>query len=288
MTIDSGQAGPTVWLVAGLHGDEMGGSVIVQEVFKQLASALKAGKVYAIPLANTSGFENASRHLGGSEEDLNRAFPGSIRGTLAQRIANKIFSRIIKTKPDFVLDLHNDWTRSIPYALIDHDLQGDVKDVVLRRAINTCLPIIEDTDVITGSLSHNLTRHNIPTLVLELGEALVVNEENITVGVRSVMNVLYHMKMTKKPRTQEAITTGHDGCVVFKYSGRPFASTSGIIRFFKSPGERVENDEVIARIYNVFGVEIEEIRSLASGIVLGLSDNAVAFPGASIMAFGNY
>ncbi|MFH0983050.1 MAG: succinylglutamate desuccinylase/aspartoacylase family protein, partial [Planctomycetota bacterium] len=65
------------------------------------------------------GFEISSRHVALSGEDLNRCFPGNSQGSLAQRIAHTIFTKITKTQPTLVLDLHNDWRSSIPYTVID-------------------------------------------------------------------------------------------------------------------------------------------------------------------------
>ncbi|MFH1173361.1 MAG: succinylglutamate desuccinylase/aspartoacylase family protein, partial [bacterium] len=120
MELKSKNPGPVVWLTAGVHGDEVGGIVIVQEVFKQLQrGGLLKGSVYAFPLMNPIGFEAAARSTVLSGEDLNRAFPGNKQGSFAERIADTIFQQIIKTKPTLVLDLHNDWSNSIPYTLID-------------------------------------------------------------------------------------------------------------------------------------------------------------------------
>jgi predicted deacylase len=120
MEMKGKESGPTLWLTGCVHGDEVGGIVIIQEVFKRLTKeGLLAGKILAFPLMNPIGFENNSRHLSPSQEDLNRSFPGQADGTLAERLADTIFSYIKNTKPSLVLDLHNDWLASIPYTLID-------------------------------------------------------------------------------------------------------------------------------------------------------------------------
>src|SRR3989344_817712 len=120
MELHGKESGPTVWLTGGIHGEEVGGVVVIQEIFKILQKEqLLKGSLYAFPLMNPIGFENATRYLPMTKEDLNRSFPGEEDGTLSERIAKVIFDNIIKTKPDLVIDLHNDWTQSIPYTLID-------------------------------------------------------------------------------------------------------------------------------------------------------------------------
>ena len=73
MEAKSVNSGPVVWLTACVHGDELGGIVIIQEIFKLLKKKpLLKGTVYAFPLMNPIGFETASRHINISEE----GFPG--------------------------------------------------------------------------------------------------------------------------------------------------------------------------------------------------------------------
>ena len=120
MKAQGSDPGPKIWLTSCSHGDEIGTIVIIQELFRRLKkSPLLKGTIYAFPLMNPIGFETSSRNITLSEEDLNRSFPGDKNGSFAERIAFKIFSTIKETKPRLVIDLHNDWTNSIPYCLVD-------------------------------------------------------------------------------------------------------------------------------------------------------------------------
>ncbi len=151
MEARSQRRGPTVWLTACSHGDEVGGIVVVQEVFKQLRkSPLLRGTLHAFPLMNPIGFEMAARHVTFSKEDLNRSFPGNPTGTLAERIASKIFGAIVETKPEVVLDLHNDWIRSIPYTLLDPPGKPEKDEAIRARVLSlaetTGFPVVVEQD----------------------------------------------------------------------------------------------------------------------------------------------
>ena len=119
MIVDSGKSGPTIWCTGCIHGDEIGGTVVIHDLFKVLRKLLIKGRVCAFPIVNPFGFEANSRFLPYTNEDLNRLFPGKPRGSMGQRIALTIFETIMRDRPDLVLDFHNDWIRSIPYTLID-------------------------------------------------------------------------------------------------------------------------------------------------------------------------
>ena len=291
MVLESVNPGPVIWLTACVHGDEIGSIVVIQEIFKKIKKrGLLKGTVYAFPLMNPLGFELSSRHITLSEEDLNRSFPGNNEGSLAERIAEKVFSTVMQTKPDLVLDLHNDWRKSIPYALIDPCPNTTNKEVYENTKIlcrKTEFPVILDTDDVEKTFTYNLLKKNIPALTLELGESDVVNEKDVDTGVKSVWNILAHMKIVEpleKPFNYE-IPEEVKGKIL-RYSQKPFSHTSGIIRFLVKPEDIVKKGEPIARIYNAFGKILETLNAENDGIVLGYSDYSAAYPGASIMAFG--
>jgi hypothetical protein len=291
MSIISPNHGPVVWLTACIHGDEVTGIVTIQEVFKKIRKQnLQRGSVYAFPLMNPIGFETGSRNITLSREDLNRSFPGNKNGSLAERIAEKIFTTIRQTSPNLVMDLHNDWMKSIPYVLIDPQPDSANNQAYEQAKIiaeKSGFMVVQETAEVERSLSYSLLQHNIPALTIELGESYVVNEKNVEYGVKSILTILDHLGMimitneifnfqlpnefTKKP---------------LKFSFGPVISKSGIIRFLSKPGDIVKSGQTVAKIYNTFGKLQDTVRCANDGVVLGHSDSSVAFPGASVMAFG--
>ncbi len=290
MSAQSPEPGPAVWLTACAHGDEVGGVVIIQEIFKKIRRQLQRGAVYAFPLMNPIGFEIASREVPLSKEDLNRAFPGNATGGLADRIAEKIFTGIMQTTPTLVLDLHNDWRRSIPYCVIDPCAGDDNQcrhEQVQEFARLTGLLLIEETEAVRHTLSWSLRQRGVPALTLELGESYIVNESNIDCGVKSVWNLLAHLEMV--PPMPEvycyAVPEPYRGRLL-RYADRPLSSSSGIVRFATRPGSVVRKGQTVARIHNTFGKLLETVAAPQDGIVLGQTDASVAFPGVPLIAFG--
>jgi predicted deacylase len=291
MSLESINPGPVVWLTGCMHGDEVTGIVTIQEVFKKLQrQPLLKGSLYAFPLMNPMGFEAASRNITISREDLNRFFPGSKNGSLAERIADKIFTTIKQTKPNLVLDLHNDWIKSIPYTVIDpnpgqaHKAAYEKARAVAERA---GFLVVLDSDMVEQSLSFSLLRHDVAALTIELGESYVVNERNVEYGMKSILNILAYLGMVDKP--EETFSFELPEVVkgkTLRFSTEPFSSASGVIRFLAKAGDVVKKGQAVAKIYNTFGKLQDTIICLSDGIVLGHSDSSVAFPGAPVMAFG--
>ncbi|HPW39830.1 MAG TPA: succinylglutamate desuccinylase/aspartoacylase family protein [bacterium] len=296
MSAKSKNPGPVVWLTGCVHGDEVGGIAVIQEVFKKLRTQpLEQGAIFAIPLMNPMGFETNSRYMAISEEDLNRSFPGKKNGSLAERVAEKIFSTIMETKPTLVLDLHNDWIKSIPYTLIDPKppKHKDAYETTKKIAQQTGFLVIneqengDDAEELKKTLSGSLISQGIPALTLELSESYIIDEKNVSDGIKSVWNILSYLKMVE-PDKQPFHHYSRNGLEnkILKYSHLPTSSTSGIVRFLAKPGEIVKPGQPIARVYNVFGRLEETIATNSEAVLLGNSDSVVALPGVPLMAFG--
>ena len=291
MAIESINPGPVVWLTGCIHGDEVTGIVTIQEVFKNIQKQnFRKGSIFAFPLMNPIGFEAGSRNITISKEDLNRSFPGAKNGSLAERIADKIFTTIRETKPTLVLDLHNDWMNSIPYTLVDPKPDKTNKQTyekVKTIAEKSGFIVINDTEIIQKSFTYNLLEQNIPALTIELGESNVVNEANVQFGVKSILGILNTLGMFEikdKPFIYEVPETISGKSL--RFANEPVSSASGIIRFYAKPGDMIKKGQPVAKIYNTFGKLQDTVVSKHDGIVLGHSDSSVAYPGAPIMAFG--
>lgn len=265
--------------------------VVIHEIFRKAKKQLLCGSINAIPLMNPFGFEHGKRRITPSQEDLNRCFPGEAKGSLGERIANQIFTMILESKPTLVLDLHTDWKRSIPYTVLDATskyAQKSTLELAKKFALDTNLAVIQEQEILEGTLSYNLLINSIPALTLELGEPYVINEVNVSAGVEAIWRVITSLHMCETSAAQLAETSLQVNGVaeVFHYFDQPYSTASGIIRFLAQPGETVKVGQSFAKISNAFGKHQETLRALRNGIILGHTDSSVVFPGMPIMAFG--
>lgn len=100
--IKAAAEGPVLYVVAGVHGDE----IAAWFAGRLLRNAtIKAGELYVVAPANANGAKNRTRYVT-KNQDLNRSFPGDPEGNEAQRIANAIFRDIERVRPFMVFDLH--------------------------------------------------------------------------------------------------------------------------------------------------------------------------------------
>lgn len=98
------EEGPSVYIVAGVHGDEIAGWM-TGNLLKKVG--IRAGTLYILSPANRWGVaaEPRSRYVT-EKEDLNRAFPGDPEGSMAEQAADAIYQDIRRVAPVFLFDLH--------------------------------------------------------------------------------------------------------------------------------------------------------------------------------------
>src|SRR5215813_1118157 len=86
--------GPTLALMAGMHGDEINGMEIVRRILDNGLNRVSRGTVICMPVINMYGFLNYSREVPDGK-DINRSFPGSKHGSLAARVAYHLMKEIV-------------------------------------------------------------------------------------------------------------------------------------------------------------------------------------------------
>ena len=101
MTIGGVRPGPTLFLQAGMHGDELTGIAICRGAIAGIDPKELAGTVVAIPVANvpahltrTRGFLHEERWL----IDINRIFPGNPHGLMTERTANVLMDEFARAR----------------------------------------------------------------------------------------------------------------------------------------------------------------------------------------------
>ncbi|HEY5624214.1 MAG TPA: succinylglutamate desuccinylase/aspartoacylase family protein [Gammaproteobacteria bacterium] len=292
MKLDSRRPGPVVWLTACIHGDEPGGTAIVQDVFRKLRKVgLECGSLHALPLINSTGFENVSRYINAEREDLNRCFPGNAKGTAGERIARRIFDLIAETDPALVVDLHNDWIQSVPYVVLEPRAvfsNSVVRQRATRAAAATGLLVVQESanEDTTGTLTGALAATGVPAFTIEAGGACGIVESGVRSGKTAILGVLRQLGMSTIDLDDERKVS--KSARVFNYTNQPLCTSTGIIRFSVEPGEAVDASQEIGRVYSAFGSLEERLYASRPGYVLGISDHARALPGSEVIAIAEY
>ena len=99
---DSGRTGPTVLIVAAIHGDEVAGHHAAEALRRETPAR---GRWIIVPTAHRRAF-TAGLRTTYDMPDLNRSFPGSAHGAASARLADALLGLVARYRPVLVLDLH--------------------------------------------------------------------------------------------------------------------------------------------------------------------------------------
>ena len=105
VSIKNGE-GPVVLLMAGNHGDEYEGQVMLCELTKALESADIQGQIIILPMANFPAAKAGLRTSPIDQGNLNRSFPGDANGSPTEMIAHYIETELLR-RADYLLDIHS-------------------------------------------------------------------------------------------------------------------------------------------------------------------------------------
>lgn len=252
--------GPTVFVSAAIHGDEVIGVEIVRRLLRAPNLAKLRGTLIVIPIVNAFGFINRSRYLP-DRRDLNRVFPGDKGGSLAARIAN-IFATEIVDRCDLGIDIHSAAIHRINYPQIRVS-PNNAKTLELAEIFGA--PVIMQSPIRDGSLRGVAKARGKDVLLFEAGEGLRFDEYSVRVGVAGIMRVLRHMDMLPSKGIEKA-KSKPQYCSSSKWLRAP---TGGLIRTFRANGELVHQGDLMALVADPFGDKEQEIIAPFDGIIVG-------------------
>ncbi len=268
--------GPVILVLGGVHGDEINGIEIVRRTIEQkLYENLKCGTVIAIPLLNVYGFINFSRDVPDGK-DVNRSFPGSLRGSLASRVA-RLLTKNVLPLVDMVVDFHTGGAARYNYPHI-RSTRGDELSFELAKYFNP--PFIMCKPVISRSLRKVAKTKNMPILVFEGGESLRLDGFSINKGIEGLTRLLAIQQMVDRPVAPPKRT------MLIEKSSWVRASESGIFIWNKSSGAFVEKGEPVGMIYDPKGARSVPVLVNRTGYIIGHNNASVVNQGDALFNIG--
>ncbi|MFZ5970393.1 MAG: succinylglutamate desuccinylase/aspartoacylase family protein [Bacteroidota bacterium] len=267
--------GPTLALMAGMHGDEINGMEIVRRILDVGHHKVKRGTVLCMPIVNIYGFLNYSREVPDGK-DINRSFPGSKGGSLASRVAWHVTHEIIPAI-DYGIDFHTGGAMRTNYPQVRCVLQ-DEKNAELAAAFHA--PFTLDAPFRPHSLRQTAARHGKNIIVYEGGESIRFDQHAIEEGINGTLRLMKHLHMidwAPAPKEENRIVWS---------SSWVRAKTAGLFQANIHSGQLVHKNEIVGTITDPFGEFKETIKAPAMGYVVGLNNNPVVNAGDALMHLG--
>ena len=268
--------GPTVWVTAAIHGDEVVGVEVVRRVLASLDPRAFSGTLIAVPIVNVLGFQTGDRYLP-DRRDLNRAFPGSARGSLASRIAHLLMTEVV-AKGDVGSDLHTGADRRSTLPQVRAALD-DLPTLELAEAFGA--PVIYHAKLRDGSLRAAARDRGATVLLYEGGESWRFDEWAIEAGVVGVRRVLARLGMIGPIEVVPPAPS-----LLCRSSGWVRAAGSGILQLEATLGQRVQPGDRLGGLSDSFGRRVRLVRADRPGIVIGRTHAPLLNRGDAIIHIG--
>ncbi|MDE7193418.1 MAG: succinylglutamate desuccinylase/aspartoacylase family protein [Oscillospiraceae bacterium] len=276
-------SGKRIAVVTGIHGDELEGQYVCYELVRRITantSRLK-GVVDIYPSINPLGMESVTRAVPMSGLDMNKVFPGSDMGAIAENVAAKLVADI--KGADICIDIHasNIFIREVPQVRISRDNS----DMLLKyaRLLNTDFVWVHNSNAVgEGSLADTLNKNGVPTLVVEMGVGQRITKSYCSQLLTGIFNLMSTMGMWT------------DGQGMVDAVSHPMVSTDGSVRvihaeqsgiFIPSAEHNmwVQRGTVIGEIVTpISGTVEQEIIAPADGLIFSLREYPIVYEGSVI------
>jgi uncharacterized protein len=271
--------GKKVLLGAGVHGDELSPTDVVQRTFAELDPARMSGTVLDMSRPSEEFVQRKwpTPFQGGSLIDMNRVWPGSATRDLTYGPAYLIWNNLFKNNIDAALDFHTAATGADFTLFIFADLRNPEV-----RQLAELFPVqqIKDDPGLVGTLETAFVKADIPAITVEVGGPRSFDAPKIHAGIEGARNVLAHYGITdgKIGRTAKDSHAffGNDLEVIR-------SSTGGFVELLVKLGDKVKAGQKLAIQRSSFGDILEEFTSGVDGEVAILGTDALREPGARIM-----
>jgi hypothetical protein len=271
--INGGHAGPRLCLTAAIHGDEVNGVKVLQEVADRYDPSDLHGTIVCLHVVNVPGYIAQQRYLPIYDQDLNRSFPGTKGGSTASRMAHVIWDRFV-SKCDIGLDFH---TSTRNRMTVFHG-RADMEDEGIQRLVEAAgIPLVISSEGSSGMLRRVATEHGTPIVTVEMGEANRFQPMLIDRGVQTVENVLaayeMHADVTPRRTVFQKVLTSDDQKKWIR------ADHGGLVEMKWGPLPVVDEGETICVVSDHFSTEEHVVTAPFDGFLAGILANPRVLPG---------
>lgn len=269
-----------ICIITGLHGDELEGQYVCYKLIRKIKENIKYlnGIVDIYPSLNPLGIDSVHRGMPTFDLDMNRIFPGSESGAMAEHVAAKIIEDI--EGADMCIDLHasNIFLREVPQVRVSEHIKD--KLVPYAKLLNMdFIWVHPESTVLESTLTYSLNNKNIPTLLVEMGVGMRITQEYGDQLVEGIFNL-----MKKLGIWNGAVNSVRDPIISTEKEVKFInANSSGIFMPCVKHLDEIKREEKIGEIFNSLTGEIEEeVISSCDGVVFTLREYPVVYEGSLI------
>jgi uncharacterized protein len=303
--------GPTFWITANIHGDELAGIISLHRFLKDDLCSRMRGTVVALPSLNPAGLRTNRRHPYWDDRDPNRTFPGTRKKaeeppepTPYERLAERLLDTM-RGSADFYIDLHCASIQSVGFSIRDRVLYRDENERPAVEALSVRLDEMVDAfgfpavvefrpqtyiarELHRSTTGAALQELRIPAFTAELGMHSAVDAgivDACVVGLRNVMR--WAGMLDGDPEPTPSMPRPPDARVRRREDG-PYPPAAGILDYRVRAGDYLKDGGVIATLRDLWGRPVGDgaVRVAADTWIIGIEDGVLAYPGAAMAHIG--
>jgi uncharacterized protein len=257
--------GPSVAILAGIHGGEYPGILGALRLGKVLDPERVRGSLLIVPIANLSSFwERAAFITPLDGRNLNRMFPGRAIGTHSEVLALRLMQDIA-VPADVVIDLHSG---DVFETLADHVVfyatgTPEIDDLSrsMASAFGVRYALAYPRPSHPGGLIGNVVLHDKVALFVEVGGNAIARDDDIQTVYQGLVNSLRVLGMLGGQTPERAPRWLSPGEQVS-------APQDGLWRAAVALEQQVAAGEVLGTLSDPLGNELARLTAGDGGIVL--------------------
>jgi hypothetical protein len=294
MVLRGAKPGPTFYLGAAFHGDEVNGVEIVAKFARELDLRDLIGTIIVVPAQNPLALQVQHRYFLGhflrspldqSPADPWVSFPGNADGNMASLLAHTLFNELMQ-HADYMVDVHTPTTggRYAPFAFLPPGSAGSVVEEceALAGAFGADFVLAADDGVYVQDHSPHvvMARRGAVALGLEVGEGGMLDPSVTERGLRGLRNMFRAIGMI------EADAEDFGRRLVIGSMTVVRASRGGLLHRCVGLNDDVKRDQIVATITDLFGEVVEEIRAPHDGPVVRIATFPAVSAGERVVQLG--
>ena len=244
--------GPTVLLMAGNHGDEYEGQVVLSNLIRALQPEQVQGRVIILPAANLPAAMAGTRLSPIDQGNLNRAFPGDPQGTPTSAIAHYIDS-VLYPMADYLHDLHSGGSslRYLPFCSMRKSGDGavDERQLAALRAFGAPLSLVWAYSAENRLAGTAAALRGVVALGGEFGGGGDVNRANLDMLDRGVGNFLRFTGVLVEKSGPEAMPAPTRLMQIGGRNHYVYANEAGLLEPLVNLGDQVKEGQIAGQIH---------------------------------------
>jgi hypothetical protein len=276
--------GPRLCLLAGIHGCEYSSIDAVRRFARECDESKLAGSVTAVPFASPTSFAARSPFVVPEDgKNLNRCFPGDRYGSFGEALAELLFRELIAPS-DVLLDLHGgDMVEALePFALYDESpVEERARSVALAFGLPYVVRSSRADAPVAGSTCGAAAEAGIPAVIAEVGGRGLLEQDAVDLHLRGIRNVLRELDMLPgdpEPPPWPQRQVGRFVWLRCKRAGWWAAAVDA--------GAEVKAGDLLGRVEDAYGDEIEPVEAPEDGVVLFITSSPAVSDDGLLLGLG--